>query len=48
MNDYVKPDLAVAFDSACSQEDMPSWKETLEKLVDFGIPTVFTVNIYFV
>jgi hypothetical protein len=45
LNTYVAPDLAIAFDSESSQDDIPLWQETMRRLVDLGIPTVFTVNI---
>lgn len=45
LNTYVAPDLAIAFDSGSSQDDIPLWQETMKRLVDLGIPTVFTVNI---
>lgn len=44
-NNFVKPDLAVAFNSGCSQEDVQSWKETLVVLAKRKIPTVFTVRV---
>lgn len=43
---YVKPDLAIAFDSGSSQDDSLLWQETMERLVDFAIPSVFTVNLF--
>ncbi|KDR78140.1 hypothetical protein GALMADRAFT_155137 [Galerina marginata CBS 339.88] len=39
---YTKPDLAVAFNSGCSQEDVELWKETLNALVQHKVPTLFT------
>ena len=41
---YVKPDLAVAFNSGCSQEETISWKKTIASLVEHAIPSVFTVS----
>ncbi|KAF8872797.1 hypothetical protein CPB84DRAFT_1838982 [Gymnopilus junonius] len=39
---FIKPDLAVAFDSGCSQEDIESWKKSYVALHQRGIPSVFT------
>ncbi|VDC00689.1 unnamed protein product [Peniophora sp. CBMAI 1063] len=39
---YSKPDLAIAFNSGCSQEEADTWKPTIKLLVDGHIPTVFT------
>ncbi|KAF8963225.1 hypothetical protein BDZ97DRAFT_1661795 [Flammula alnicola] len=39
---YVKPDLAVAFNSGCSEEDVSSWKTTLVLLAQRNVPTIFT------
>ncbi|PPQ68247.1 hypothetical protein CVT25_005316 [Psilocybe cyanescens] len=39
---FVKPDLAVAFNSGCSQECTDSWQETLIALTKHRIPVVFT------
>ncbi|KIM42026.1 hypothetical protein M413DRAFT_445209 [Hebeloma cylindrosporum] len=39
---FVKPDLAIAFNSGCSQEDVSSWEATLRVLAQRKIPTVFT------
>ncbi|KZV73819.1 hypothetical protein PENSPDRAFT_742311 [Peniophora sp. CONT] len=39
---FQKPDLAVAFNSGCSQEEVDSWTPTIKFLVDAHIPTVFT------
>ncbi|KAF5329761.1 hypothetical protein D9619_009283 [Psilocybe cf. subviscida] len=39
---FTNPDLAVAFNSGCSEEVPWQWKETLKLLVDRHIPTVFT------
>lgn len=44
-DNFVKPDLAVAFNSGCSQEDVQSWKETLVALAKHKVPTVFTVRL---
>ena len=47
---FTKPDLAIAFNSGCSQEAASSWKETIVFLVQNKIPSVFTVGyfVYFV
>ena len=42
---YTKPDLAVAFDSGCSQEDIESWKKSYKALHQRNIPSVFTVSV---
>ncbi|PPQ95961.1 hypothetical protein CVT26_016127 [Gymnopilus dilepis] len=39
---FTKPDLAVAFDSGCSQEDIESWKKSYKALHQRNIPSVFT------
>lgn len=40
--DYRKPDLAVAFNTGCSQMHVAQWLPTLQYLVEAGHPTVFT------
>uniref|UniRef100_A0A8H7XLM9 Mitochondrial splicing suppressor 51-like C-terminal domain-containing protein n=1 Tax=Psilocybe cubensis TaxID=181762 RepID=A0A8H7XLM9_PSICU len=39
---FVNPDLAVAFNSGCSQEYTDLWKESLVVLIKHRIPAVFT------
>ncbi|KAF9468454.1 hypothetical protein BDZ94DRAFT_1246823 [Collybia nuda] len=39
---FIKPDLAVAFNSGCSQEAVSSWKDTISFLVKNKITSVFT------
>ncbi|KDR78139.1 hypothetical protein GALMADRAFT_94674 [Galerina marginata CBS 339.88] len=39
---YTKPDLAIAFNSGCSQEEVQSWQRTLLALAQQGVPAVFT------
>ncbi|KAG6897625.1 hypothetical protein C0992_012854 [Termitomyces sp. T32_za158] len=39
---FMKPDLAVAFNSGLSAEDASSWKDTISFLITSKIPTVFT------
>ncbi|GLB44346.1 putative zinc finger mynd domain-containing protein 17 [Lyophyllum shimeji] len=41
-SNFIKPDLAVAFNSGASQEGSESWKETMSFLVKNNIPSVFT------
>ncbi|KIK50990.1 hypothetical protein GYMLUDRAFT_266004 [Collybiopsis luxurians FD-317 M1] len=41
-NGFTQPDLAIAFNSGCSQSEVESWKGTIKILVDERIPTVFT------
>ncbi|KAG5643863.1 hypothetical protein DXG03_009547 [Asterophora parasitica] len=41
-NKFVKPDLAIAFNSGSSQQAVESWKETIAFLSKNEIPTVFT------
>ena len=42
---FTKPDLAVAFNSGCSESQaVSSWKKTIEFLVQNKIPSVFTVG----
>ena len=43
---FTKPDLAIAFNSGCSQEAASSWKETIVFLVQNKIPSVFTVGYF--
>jgi len=43
---FTKPDLAIAFNSGCSQEAVSSWKETIGFLVRNNIPSVFTVGCF--
>ena len=40
---YTKPDLAIAFNSGCSQA-VSSWKETIVFLKQNNIPSIFTVS----
>lgn len=42
---YVVPDLAVAFNTGASQDDVDSWRETMDVLVDREVPSVFTVRL---
>lgn len=42
---YVIPDLAVAFNTGASQDDVDSWRETMNVLVDRKVPSVFTVRL---
>ena len=44
---FTKPDLAIAFNSGCSQESVSLWKETIFFLMQNKIPSIFTVS-YFV
>ncbi|TRM60622.1 hypothetical protein BD626DRAFT_504669 [Schizophyllum amplum] len=39
---YEVPDLAVAFNSGCSQEARDSWAGTIKHLVQRKVPTIFT------
>ncbi|KAG6826085.1 hypothetical protein H0H92_001167 [Tricholoma furcatifolium] len=39
---FTKPDLAVALNSGCSQDDISSWKPTISFLIENHIPSVFT------
>ncbi|CAA7264032.1 unnamed protein product [Cyclocybe aegerita] len=39
---FEKPDLAIAFNSRCSEGERSSWKETIKALVKLKIPSVFT------
>jgi splicing suppressor protein 51 len=41
---FTKPDLAIAFNSGCSQEAVSSWKETIAFLMQNNIPSIFTVG----
>jgi splicing suppressor protein 51 len=43
---FKKPDLAIAFNSGCSQEAVLSWKETIMFLRQNSIPSVFTVRFH--
>ncbi|RDB18193.1 putative protein MSS51, mitochondrial [Hypsizygus marmoreus] len=39
---FIKPDLAIAFNSGASQESSQSWRDTMSFLVKNKVPTVFT------
>ncbi|KAJ7610448.1 hypothetical protein FB45DRAFT_333628 [Roridomyces roridus] len=42
-SDYAPPDLVVAFDSGASQPQYrAAWKQTIQLLVERGVPLVFT------
>ena len=43
---FVPPDLAVAFNSGSSEEDVASWRQTMKVLIQRKIPSVFTVFQY--
>ena len=45
---FTKPDLAIAFNSGCSQEAVSSWKETIIFLSQNNIPSVFTVGYFLI
>ena len=43
---FTKPDLAIAFNSGCSQESVSLWKETIFFLMQNKIPSIFTVSCF--